>query len=308
MVPLRRFQARIAKSSSTFLLRPARGKTRSLAAGLAATSTIALMAFSAPTALATTYGSYTALGDSYAAGYGVPNTIDVSCGRSDHDYPHLSNKTLGAGLTDMTCGGATTADMTQAQSGTDNPPQFDGLKSDTSLVTLTIGGNDIGFASIVATCASMGATNPSGTPCTNYYNSGGTDQISQRIQATAPKVASVIQGIHQHSPNAKVLVVDYLDILPLKGSCYGPNNTIAPGDYPYLNNKEQELNQMLGNEAAANNATFVDAYSDSIGHDLCQPSGTAWVDGALTTQSAPVHPNELGEQGYANAVLAALGL
>lgn len=262
----------------------------------------------APPAQAATYGSYTALGDSYASAAGVPTTVNASCSRSSRNYPSL----VAAGLhvatfTDMTCGGATTADMTQAQSGTSNPPQFDGLKPDTSLVTLTIGGNDIGFAGIAEHCALLGVVDPIGKPCTDYYTSGGTDQISQRISSTAPKVAAVIQGIHQRSPHAKVLVVDYLGILPLQSSCFGDNNTVAPGDYPYLNAKEQQLNQMLGSEARAGNATFVDAYSASIGHDLCEPSGTAWIDGYITTQSAPLHPNELGEQAYASAVLAALG-
>lgn len=101
--------------------------------------------------------------------------------------------------------------------------------------------------------------------------------------------------------------MDYLGILPLQGSCEWRNNTIAPGDYPYLNAREKQLNQMLGSEASASNATFADAYSASIGHDLCKPRGTAWIDGYITDQPAPVHPNELGEQGYASAVLAALG-
>lgn len=252
---------------------------------------------------ATSYPTYVGLGDSYAAGAGVPNTIDVSCDRSDHNYPHLTSQSLGSTLTDMSCSGAKTGDMTQPQSGTTNPPQFNGLQANTSLVTVTIGGNDIGFAGILVNCGSMGAVNPNGTPCTDYYTAGGKDQISDAINATAPKVASVIQGIHQRSPQAKVVVANYLDILPLQGSCWGPNNTIAPGDYPYLNAKEQQLNQMLSDQAAANNATLADAYTDSIGHDLCKASGTAWVEGVITTNSAPVHPNALGEQGYSQAVL-----
>ncbi|HLI37867.1 MAG TPA: SGNH/GDSL hydrolase family protein [Streptosporangiaceae bacterium] len=288
---------------------PGRSRMLPAAATLAAAAAAVLTAVAAaPPAQAAAYASYTALGDSYAAAAGVPTTVDASCLRSDHDYPALTAASLKtATFTDMTCSGATTADMTQPQPGTGNPPQFDGLTADTALVTLTIGGNDIGFAGILETCSLLGAADPFGDPCTDYYTSGGTDQLSQRIRSTAPKVASVIQGIHQRSPHARVLVVDYLDILPLQGSCFGDNNTIAPGDYPYLNAKEKQLNQMLGNEASANSAIFVDAYSDSIGHDLCKPPGTAWIDGYITDQSAPVHPNELGEQAYASAVLAALG-
>jgi len=77
---------------------------------------------------------------------------------------------------------------------------------------------------------------------------------------------------------------------------------------PYLRGVEKALNSMLAAEAAANNATFVDTYTASIGHDVCQAPGTKWVEGLLpTAPAAPFHPNRLGEQGMAQQVLAALG-
>lgn len=281
-------------------------RNRIIAAGSAAA---AITLFAPVVADAGTYNAYVSLGDSYASGPVIPTQVDTSCTRSDHNYPSLVAKTVAPGsFTDMSCGGATTVDMTQPQSGTDNPPQFNGLSQQTDLVTLTIGGNDINFAGIVLNCASMGATQPTGTPCTNYYNSGGADQISQAIDRTAPKVAAVLQGIHQHSPKARVLVVGYLDILPQSGSCYSPNNTIAPGDYPYLNAKEQQLNQMISTEAGANSARFVDTFNPTIGHDLCKAPGTRWVEGLFpTAPAAPVHPNELGMQADSTQVLTALG-
>jgi hypothetical protein len=61
-------------------------------------------------------------------------------------------------------------------------------------------------------------------------------------------------------------------------------------------------------EAAANNATYVDTYGGSIGHDFCQPTGVKWVEGLVpTSPAAPVHPNALGEQAMAQQVLAAVG-
>lgn len=252
--------------------------------------------------------SYVGLGDSYASGPVIPTQIDLSCTRSDHNFAHLvAQAEPQTALTDASCGGATTAEMTQPQTGTDNPPQFAALRSGTDLVTLSISGNDINFVGIVGNCASMGATHPAGTPCTDYYTAGGTDQIAQSIAATAPKVDAVLAGIHRRSPRARVLVVGYLDLLPQSGSCYGPNNTIAPGDYPYLNAKEQQLNQMLRTEAAANGSAYVDTFGVSTGHDLCQAPGTRWVEGLIpTAPAAPVHPNELGMQADAAQVLAAL--
>lgn len=282
-------------------------RARVLAVGAAAT--LAVLGVLVPATAQAASVSYVGLGDSYASGPVIPNQVDTSCTRSDHNYASLLNAANGySSFTDMSCGGATTVDMTQAQSGTDNPPQFNGLKPDTGLVTLSISGNDIGFANIVLNCASMGATQPNGTPCTDYYNSGGTDQIAQSINNTAPKVAATLQGIHQRSPQAKVLVVGYLDILPQTGSCYSPNNTIAPGDYPYLNAKEQQLNQMLSTEAGGNAATYVDTFNASIGHDLCQAIGTRWIEGLFpTSPAAPVHPNELGMQADTAQLQHALG-
>jgi lysophospholipase L1-like esterase len=83
---------------------------------------------------------------------------------------------------------------------------------------------------------------------------------------------------------------------------------IAHGDVPYLRGVELELNQMLADEAAANGAAYVNTYTDSIGHDVCQAPGVRWVEGlAPTSPAAPFHPNALGEQAMARQVLGALG-
>src|SRR3954447_3162449 len=93
--------------------------------------------------------SYVALGDSYAAGPVIPLQIQpYGCLKSDHNYAHLAAPQLSPlALRDPTCSGAETDDMTQAQgvSPGPNPPQFDSLDAGTTLVTLTIGGHDIGF-------------------------------------------------------------------------------------------------------------------------------------------------------------------
>jgi lysophospholipase L1-like esterase len=203
-----------------------------------------------------------------------------------------------------------TGDMTGSQSVTlgTNPPQFSALTAGTTLVTLQIGGNDIGFINIVTTCAELSFTNPTGAPCKARYTSGGTDQLAQAINATAPKVAAALQGIHQRSPSARVLLVGYPDLLPNTGYGCWPVVPIAYGDVPYLRGVENELNQMLANEAGANGAAYVNTYTDSIGHDVCQVPGVKWVEGAVpTSPAAPFHPNALGEQAMATQVTAAVG-
>jgi lysophospholipase L1-like esterase len=257
--------------------------------------------------------SYVALGDSYTSGPLIPNQTGtpVGCLRSTHNYPSLVAAALGAvSFTDASCAGATTADMTAQQlvAGGVNPPEVNALSPGTTLVSLGISGNDVGFASIIITCSGLSYSRPGGSPCQNLYTAGGTDRLAEMISATGPKVAVVLAAIHQRAPQARVLLVGYPDILPDAGQGCWPVVPIARGDVPYLRGVELKLNAMLAAEAAANNATYVDTYGDSVGHDFCQPTGVKWVEGLVpSSPAAPVHPNALGEQAMAQQALAAVG-
>ncbi len=251
--------------------------------------------------------NYVSLGDSYVAGPFIPNPIlPLGCLKSDHNYPRLAAGGIGLPLRDPSCSGATTDDMTNPQSvdpDGPNPPQFNSLDASTKVVSLTIGGNDIGFSSIAESCITY---NPFSHPCKDKYDSGGVDQISQRIQATAPKVAAVLQGIHARSPSARVFVVNYPAIFPETGSGCWPQMPISYSDTPYLRAKEQELNQMLATQAAANGASLVSWYAASIGHDACKSSSVRWVEPLVPGNSAaPIHPNASGMVGGANVLVGA---
>jgi lysophospholipase L1-like esterase len=267
------------------------------------------------TALSLTLGAATAapaaqwvgLGDSFAAGPLIPNQSlsPLGCLRSDKNFARLAAASVGKSLSDVSCSGAKTDDMTAAQNVTPgpNPPQFNALSTTTQTVSLQIGGNDIGFTSIIENCASV---SPFGRPCQDQYNSGGVDQLAARINATAPKVAAVIQGIHARSPSARVLVVAYEPILPETGSGCWPQVPLAWADVPYLRATQKRLNTMLANVAAANNARYVDAYTAAIGHDACKSSGTRWVEPLIPgNAAAPFHPNARGMAGITPTVVAA---
>ena len=251
--------------------------------------------------------SYVSLGDSYVAGPVIPLQIKPwGCLKSDHNYAHLAAPELGLDLRDPSCSGAETEDMTQVQgvSPSPNPPQFDALAADTTLVTLGIGGNDIGFSSLAQDCFS---TSPSGSPCRDKYVVNGVDEVSRRIANTAPKVAQVLQDIHTRAPNARVFVVNYPAILPDSGpGCY-PQIPVADGDVAWLREKEKELNQMLADQAAANGAGLVDWYTASIGHDACKLPLIRWVEPVVPVNAAaPLHPNLGGMLGASELVTAAL--
>jgi lysophospholipase L1-like esterase len=230
------------------------------------------------------------------------------CLKSNNNYANLTARNLGITLKDASCSGAETEDMTSPQDvdpDGPNPPQFDSLTKQTHIVTVQIGGNDIGFSSIAEDCAS--ATSNEGTPCQDRYVHDGRDEISERIQATAPKVAAVIQGIHQRSPKARVFVVNYAAILPDEGPGCWPQMPVTDGDVPYVRAKEKELNAMMATEAAANGAALIDWYTASIGHDACKPPVIRWVEPVVPVNAAaPLHPNLGGMMGASNLLVTAL--
>jgi lysophospholipase L1-like esterase len=253
--------------------------------------------------------NWAGLGDSYAAGPLIPNQQlnPLGCLRSDRNFAHVAAASLGRSLADVSCSGAKTDDMTAAQDvtpGPANPPQFNALTADTQIVTLQIGGNDIGFTSILQNCATA---NPFAHPCRDKYVVNGRDTLADRIAATAAKIAAVLQGIHARSPSARVFVVNYAAILPETGSGCWPQVPIAFTDVPYLRSVEKNLNAMLAQQAAANGARIVDDYTASIGRDACKSASTRWVEPLVPgNAAAPFHPNARGEAGIAAVVASAV--
>jgi lysophospholipase L1-like esterase len=281
-----------------------------LSVAVAALAGLVLMAGPAGAAGA---GRYVALGDSYASAPLVPVQTGqpAGCARSNRNYPALVAKGLGiADFRDVSCGSATTKEMTAAQQvpGGQNAPQLDAVTADATLVSVTIGGNDIGFGSIIQECATRSPLNPLGSACKDFYTSGGVDQLAARIEATAPKIAAVLEGIADRAPGAKTVLVGYPAILPDSGPGCFPVVPFSAGDVAYLRQTEKSLNAMLAEEAASAHAVFVDTYTPSIGHDVCTLPGTKWIEGLVpTSPAAPVHPNALGTAGQAQAVLDTLG-
>jgi lysophospholipase L1-like esterase len=286
------------------------GRTRlsaAVAVGVLATAAIPAVGRAAT-------GPYVSLGDSYTSAPLVltPTGNPIGCGRSTHNYPSdVAHVIAPSSFTDVSCGSATTANMTQPQSvpfGGTNPPQFNGLSAADSLVTVGIGGNDAGLIGVVEECAKLDIIRPFGSACKSHYASAGGDPNVAAINAAGPKVAAVLQGIHSRATQARVVIVGYPDGLPVNGSNCWPVVPLSSGDIAYINSLEKQLNSVIASDAAGNTATYVDTFASSVGHDACQPTGTAWVNGIVPTSPGyPLHPNQAGEQNMANRVVAALG-
>lgn len=284
-----------------------------LAVSAVAVCLAAMSAGGAGTAAGASPPAYAALGDSYTSGPFIPDQTlsPPGCLRSDRDYPHLTAAALGLALTDVSCSGATTADLTAPQQTTvgTNPPQLDAVTAADKVVTLGIGGNDIHFSRILENCAAASPYGPTkvGWTCKSYYTAGGTDRISAAIQALAPRVATALADIHRLAPDARVFVVGYPAILPPTGDGCWPDMPLTDADVPYLRAKEVQLNRALSQVAAANGARYVNAYSGSTTHDACTPEATRWIEPFLPeSPAAPLHPNATGETAMARFVTAAL--
>jgi lysophospholipase L1-like esterase len=280
---------------------------------LSLTLAVALCALMASAAYAAG-GVYVALGDSYTSAPLVPNQHGqpIDCGRSDHNYPSLVAQAFEVEtFVDVSCGSAETKHMTEPQTdlplGGTNPPQFNGLRPDATLVTVGIGGNDAGLVGVAEKCAELGLTNPTASACRDYWAPGGNDTVAAKIEATKPKIAAVLQGIHQRSPQARVAIVGYPDVLPKNGeSCY-PMVPLSPDDIRYIDELIVRINAMIAGQAAANDAEFVDTYRDSGGHDVCKLPPERWFEGLVPTEPAyPLHPNGKGEASMARSAIAQL--
>jgi len=275
----------------------------------------ALVALLAPAgaARAADPGPYVALGDSFTAAPLVlaPVGDPIGCGRSNRNYPSIVRAAAGiAQFRDVSCGGASTRHMTARQPVLlgGNAPQFQALDASARLVTIGIGGNDVDLVSAVLQCLQLGLLAPTGTACRSHFaRPGGGDAIVDRIAATAPRIAATLRGIRERSPQARVLIVGYPAVAPRKGrSCY-PILPLSADDLTYLDEMLRRTNAMIAEQAAANDAEYVDTYQDSVGHDVCTLPGTRWFEGLIPTDLAfPVHPNALGEASMARSVLRVL--
>jgi hypothetical protein len=265
---------------------------------------------------------YTALGDSYTAGPLIPNQTGQppGCLRSDRNYPHLVAAARNLSLTDVSCSGATTEDMFSPQetdAGT-NPAQLEAVERDTGVVTLGIGGNDIGFSSIIDNCTAYspyGPTRSGEQHCKDHYvQDDGTDTLAQRIAETQPKVENVLAAIRAGAPGANVYLRDYPAVLPpedltprsTREQCW-PQMPVTYADIPYLRATQERLNAMLKSAATNQGASFVATYPGSVNHHACSNPLTRYIEPLTpTSPAAPVHPNARGEAYMADVVRAAI--
>lgn len=237
-----------------------------------------------------------ALGDSQAAGPLIFNQNSWDCLRSDDNWPHVAAEQLGATLTDVTCSGATTADLTSKRFDY-IAPQLDAVQADTDIVTMTIGANDLSLGTLVPSCFNP-LPQPFGVSCQSWHK----DTYDARLVSVGDKVAAAVAAIHQKAPSAQVFLVGYFQYWGKTG-CY-PIDPIWSVDAAWLQSVFDRLNATLASLAAANQATYVDLAGPSKDHGVCAAISQKWVEGLFpTSDAAPYHPNRLGMQ-HGGAIVA----
>jgi lysophospholipase L1-like esterase len=257
---------------------------------------------------------YVALGDSFAAGPLIGQQLELDpCFRSAQDYAHVAAAELGLNLDDVTCSGATTGDFTGSQAADlpwdpSVPPQFDALSARTRVVTVTIGGNDVGLVGVAEGCINLLPV-PLGHPCAPAP--GAPDPVSAAIGKFGPRFGHTLAEIRQLAPHAKIFVTSYATYIPPNG-CW-PLLPIYPGDANWLQARIDQLAAVEAAQTAEHGDTLVNLIKPSVGHDACQVlTGDNWVSGVLPISfngnliAVPFHPTQLGEQSFGQIVAAAI--
>ncbi|MCH8265049.1 MAG: SGNH/GDSL hydrolase family protein [Proteobacteria bacterium] len=251
----------------------------------------------APAAAVAQGAKYVALGSSFAAGPGITTQLG-SCGRSDHNYSHLVAAALGLTLTDVSCNGATIANILDTSQG-DAAPQIDAVSRDTSLVTVTIGGNDISFTSSTFACA--------GTALDQHCTAN-LDQamINEAVNQLPAKLGAMLDAIKAKAPQAIIVLVTYPRVFPSDAaSCR--ELELSADDTAYLAALGQKLEDAFVNATSSRQSLIADAYVRAEGHGPCV-TAERWVNGANVADTGiRFHPTAKGHIEMARLVRAALG-
>jgi len=230
---------------------------------------------------------YVALGDSFSSGVGTGSyTLSSSCRRGVYAYPWLiSQQRPNTSLTFVACSGATTNDLMTSQIAS--------VAGTTAIVTLTIGGNDVGFSNLIV-------------QCTLAECSAALDSTRASLAAVlGPRLDTVYGAIRARAPAARVVVLGYPRIFS-SASCFGTLGITAT-ERAKANQLADAVDALTSQRATAAGATYQSAIGAFTGHAVC--STAPWLNGLnLFNTVESYHPNRNGNSlGYAPLVRAVVG-
>lgn len=256
---------------------------------LAVVSGLALIPvlFSPPASAETAEVNYVALGDSFSSGLGTRDYDDDDCKRGPAAYPEVWSESHATASFDfVACSGATTDDVL------DN--QVSALESDTDLVTITIGGNDVGFADVITTCRTG-----SEADCEEVG-----EEAENQVRDVLPGLLDqTYSAITEAAPAAEVVVLGYPRLFEL-GPC--GVGSIGEPKREMLNAMADVLGDTIADNATAAGLTHVDVRDGFEGNGVC--ADAPWINGTTVPISESYHPNADGHsEGYLPALTGAIG-
>lgn len=250
---------------------------------------------------------YVALGSSMAAGPGIKPRAEGApfrAGRSARNYPHLVAERLGLDLVDVTYSGATTAHILhERQNGA--PPQIEALDGSEALVTVTIGGNDAGYVPQLMAAALPRFTRSLPVLGPRVRELLDADARESALTDVAEALLMVGREVRRRAPQATVLFVDYLTMLPPPDAAAPP---LSEAHATLGRHVAATLERLTGAAAAQTGCGWVRAAQASAAHH-------AWSADPWTTRPglprpgrpAPLHPNAAGMRAVADLVVAQVG-
>ncbi|MEO7904342.1 MAG: SGNH/GDSL hydrolase family protein [Candidatus Saccharimonadales bacterium] len=298
--------------------------------------------------------NYVAMGDSYSSGEGVKPYIDGTdddpsntCHRSEKAYPMLLEgyASLSIEVQDfVACSGAETKHIIQ-EINEDNMelPQAAFITPNTDVVTISIGGNDIGFGTVLSQCTTFDDPDKDNhTPsqedaveeanCLSHIANADAQIDTLAFQT---RVVDVLEGIKDigdayGNSDMRLVVVGYPQLYPefndIQETCtWGPWGAAASGavsgrdvsgyEVAYLRAATEKLNLLLDSIVTAMNdsgVSFVDTQTAFSSHELC--TTTPYVLPVVPDVFDPIgrrasfHPNQLGQKAYADIVAKKISL
>jgi lysophospholipase L1-like esterase len=259
----------------------------------------AALALSAPAATAqerggaTPRGSLAALGDSYSSGVGTPNPdpAALACYRTPYAWPVLVGAALDRPTVNLACAGAKTADVVAPFGG--QPAQtaaLAALRPRPVFVTITIGGNDVGFGPVLTTCFVSDCT--------------GAVAASEVAMVTVlpGRLAATYRAVEAADPRARLVVVGYPRLFPTHAADVTGCPWLSDAERRSLNEAAKLLDGVIAVEAWLAGATYVDVSGALSGHELC--SADPWL--VPLPEPMAAHPTIEGQQAIAALVTAAL--
>lgn len=270
---------------------------------------------------AATWGHYAALGDSYTSGDGADDYVSASpqdeeCYRSANAYPQqlVGRYAFSGGLSVAACSGTLGSTIVSDP----DAEQFGEITELTSLVTVGIGGNDLGFTDVMTSCM-VRVPILDRDACT-----GQQSEIEQRrAEFFDTTFDDILAEARDRAPDARLLVVGYPRIFPSDPS--GMYYTLNAQDQVWLNDMIDVFNDELrdavteadseiADDTDVGSVEYVEVTDAFHGHEVGTDS--AWVHGVLfergdslgvSVDRSTFHPTADGQRALAEKVATQIG-